>query len=164
MAKKRLLIVILVVLLTACGPTAVPTEVFWPTVRPTYAPVLPTGTPVPPTSVIPTSVVPTPGPGDSRWIDLLHPIAGDELSSPIEFTGRTNMTPKGHRAVIRLYGQNWEVLAETSVVIEGETGEFGTFEGKLYFSGYTGPAVIEVTDGEDHGSTGISRVTLVENP
>ena len=77
---------------------------------------------------------------------------------------RVHPREKDPTVLVRLYDQDWQILAQTTVVVKGETGQLGTFSGETPFSGYTGPAAIEVVDSGGEGVSHLSFVTLVEAP
>ena len=100
---------------------------------------------------------------ESRWIDLVTPITGDVVSSPIRFRGRTNLTPEDPKLIVRLYDRDWKLLIETSVIVEGETGEVGTFSGEVAINDYTGLCYLEITEVEEGGASSLTQITLT-NP
>lgn len=92
------------------------------------------------------------------WLDFVTPISGDVVSSPIRFSGRTNMVPSGRVITIRLYDQDWNLLAETTAVLQGETGKAGTFSSEVTVRDYTGTAIL-VASSED-GASITTRITV----
>ncbi len=132
------LLVLALLILAACdlaGAPAVP--------DPAAVPTPPAAAAVPAT-LPPTTSRPTATPVESRWIDLLSPVGGEEVASPIRLQGRTNLTPINRELIVRLYDRAWHLLAQTSALIEGEVGQPGTFSGEISFTAYTGPATIEI--------------------
>ena len=140
----------------ACNPipTSPPTLTIIPTFTATIefspAEITPTSTPQP------TS---TPHTIESMWLDFVTPISGDRLSSPIRFRGRTNIIPSNREIIVRLYDQNWNLLNETTTMLQGEIGQAGTFSGEITVSGYTGPAIL-VAESKKNGANIATRITI----
>lgn len=76
------------------------------------------------------------------WLDFVTPRFGERVSSPIRFRGRTNKVLSDPRITVRLYDQNWNLLAETATTLKGEIGAAGTFSGEITVSDYTGAAIL----------------------
>jgi len=93
------------------------------------------------------------------WLDFVTPISGDRLSSPIRFRGRTNIIPSNREIIVRLYDQNWNLLNETTTMLQGEIGQAGTFSGEITVSGYTGPAIL-VAESKKNGANIATRITI----
>lgn len=102
----------------------------------------------------------TPRNFESRWYELIKPVAGDSLSSPISFEGGTNLTPESSVVWIGVYDEHWKLLSELEVPIEGEIGKPGTFKGKISFSGYSGPGHVGLAQESKGDPFYISEVTL----
>jgi hypothetical protein len=97
-----------------------------------YSTLTATSTRIPSASATPRNL-------ESRWYELIKPVAGDSLSSPISFESGTNLTPESGVVWMGVYDEHWKLLSELEVAIEGKVGEPGTFKGKISFSGYSGP-------------------------
>jgi len=152
---RRVNILILGCLLLCCAchstPTSFPTATVIPTLFETSSPeILIVSTPYS------TS---TPRGVESMWIDFIMPMSGDIVSNPIRFRVRTNMVPSNPTINIRLYDQNWNLLAETMVTLPGEIGKAGTVSSELPVSDYTGAAIL-VANSEESGVSISARVTI----
>jgi hypothetical protein len=97
---------------------------------------------------------------ESRWYELIKPVAGDSLSSPFSFEGGTNLTPESGVVWIGVYDEHWKLLSELEVPIEGKVGEPGTFKGKISFSGYSGPGHVGLAQESEGEPIYTSDVTL----
>lgn len=143
------------------------------TEAPTGTPRAPSPTPTPPPSATPT-VSPSPSPTttptrrptatprvvESPWIDLVTPITGETVTSPIRFEGRTNTVTDDRRIAVEAHDAAGQVLAETTVVLRGEPGQSGNFRGQINVDDYEGEIRLIVSQ-TDTGATTVSRLTVV---
>jgi hypothetical protein len=117
-------------------------------------------------AITPTANLATPIPttprNDSRWYGLDVPIANDSYSSPMRFTGSTNMTPGNKTIYVTLLDEAALVLAQEPVTIQGEVNQPGTFSGMIFFPNYNGPGWVtirEKADGEDIYTAAVTFVS-----
>ncbi len=160
-------ILILTGLLLCCGCNPTPTSTPIVPITPTFTPVFVA------TSTLTTSeatlsetpTVSTPRPTstprniESMWLDFATPISGDKVSAPIRFRGRTNFVPRDPTITVRLYDQNWNLLAETTSTLQGEIGKTGTFSGEITANDYTGTAIL-VVESDESGASNTTRITI----
>jgi hypothetical protein len=177
MVHRISIISVLVLLLAACSPaagptpapTAVqesaatatqvasqPTAVVQPTTEPTLQPTMeptaqPTLQPTTQSSVQPTTttprqatVTPTTAP---RTIILESPQNGATISSPVQVSGRVNVSPFEATLRGRVYDVQGQVLGEGPIMVSAEMGQPGPFSGSITFqAGSGGPGKVEVAD------------------
>lgn len=164
---RRINILVLTGLLLCCGCNPTPTSIPVVPITPTFTPVfIATSTPTTPEATLPeasavSTLRPTSTPRNigSMWLDFVTPISGDKVSAPIRFRGRTNFVPDDPTIVIRLYDQNWNLLADTTATLQGETGKTGTFSGEITANGYTGAAIL-VVESDESGASNTTRITI----
>ena len=90
--------------------------------------------------------IPTTRRYDSRWYGLDIPNANNTYTSPVRFSGSTNMTPGNSTIYITLLNDEALVLAQVKVTIQGEVNQPGTFRGMIFFWDYDGPGWVTIRE------------------
>ncbi len=128
----------------------------------TPSPIVTSTAPAEAPTVTATRPTRTPHSTESMWLDFVSPITGALVTAPIRFQGRTNEVPSDPGVTVRLYDQNWRLLTETTVTLQGEPGKSGTFSGEITVSDYAGQAIL-TADSHGGGASISARITI-KNP
>ena len=107
--------------------------------------------------------IPTTRRYDSRWYGLDIPIANNTYTSPVRFSGSTNMTPENFTIYVTLLNDEALVLAQVPVTIQGEVNQPGTFSGMIFFWDYDGPGWVTIREQPEGMDIDTAAVTFQSN-
>jgi hypothetical protein len=160
MTRKIGTVVLVLFLLAACGPAAVPSPTASTAQAPSSTPTQtmsqptttqptqpPTAQPSPPPAATPTQpAAPTPT-SPPRSIVLETPQQGATISTPVQVQGRVSISPFESTLRGRVYDGQGLVLGEGPIMVNAEMGQPGPFSGSIPFrAGAGGPGRVEVAD------------------
>ncbi len=126
---------------------------------PTPLPDLTSPTSQTPATAIPTPIPPTPTPAPlptftpqpltanmSQVIVLDYPQNGAAVGNPLTVRGRVALLPFEATLVVRVYDAWGQLAAVAPIMVQGEYGGPGTFEGSITYGGVPGAGRVEVAD------------------